>query len=48
MTEQQILWILAAKQIGADPEDHADDEDIQPIYNELKDIYTEFKEQFET
>jgi hypothetical protein len=48
MTEQQILWILAAKQINADPEDHADDEEIQPIYDELKDLYVDWKAQFES
>jgi hypothetical protein len=43
MTEQQILWVLAAKQIGADPEDHEDDDAIQPIYDELKEQFQEWK-----
>lgn len=36
MTEDQKLWIAAAKSIGADPEDHEDDELIQPVFDTLK------------
>lgn len=35
MTQEQVLWIEAAKLINADPEDHQDDELIQPIFDKL-------------
>jgi hypothetical protein len=46
MTKQQALWVLAAKQIDADPESHEDDENIQPIYDRLKELYINWKTQY--
>lgn len=34
-TWKQLLWIEAAKIVAADPEDHQDDEEIQPVYEQL-------------
>lgn len=34
-TLEQRVWIEAARVVGADPEDHMDDELIQPIYDKL-------------
>lgn len=36
MTEDQKLWIIAAKEVGCDPESHEDDEIIQPVFDKLK------------
>lgn len=30
------LWIEAAKSLGLDPEDHENDDEIQPIFERLK------------
>ena len=36
MTKEQRIWALAAHLIGCDPEDHEDDEEIQPVYDLLE------------
>lgn len=38
MTEDQRIWVAAAKLIDANPEDHGDDEEIQPVFDALKTI----------
>jgi hypothetical protein len=40
---EQMLWKIAASLLELDPEDHEDDEEIQPVYDKFKqlfDLYT--------
>lgn len=37
MTDHQ-LWVIAAKLVGADDEDHEDDELIEPMFQRLREL----------